>query len=366
MNSRERLLKAINHEPVDHVPVSAYELVGWNENSWENNEPSYKKLMDVIREYTDCIYMLNPGTRKIPNPVSENKEWDENGSHYMKHIYRAKGKELTSLYRSDPNLKTVWTLKHLLENIEDIDIYLSFPYEQPEFDMDYFYEEQRKLGDKGLMMVSLPDPVCLAAELFEMGTFLVHSMTEQKRIKNFLDAIHERQMHSLRCLLKNDVKDIIFRICGPEYVTPPFLSPEYFHDYVTCYLSDICRSIKEAGGIPRIHSHGKIAQVIDQFAMTDAQAIDPVEPPPDGDITLSELKKRYGDRFCFFGNIELKELECSDRNRIDALVKEAMTAAKQGSGFVLMPTAAPINIPLAKKTEENFMQMIESALKYGM
>lgn len=44
---------------------------------------------------------------------------------------------------------------------------------------------------------------------------------------------------------------------------PPYLSPEYFNQFVTCYLIRICKAIKEAGGIPRIHSHGKIRKVLE-------------------------------------------------------------------------------------------------------
>jgi len=47
------------------------------------------------------------------------------------------------------------------------------------------------------------------------------------------------------------------------------------------------------------------------------------------------------------------------------MVKKAMVDAKRGSGFILMPTACPINVPLSKITQENYMQMLESAEKYG-
>ena len=57
--------------------------------------------------------------------------------------------------------------------------------------------------------------------LFEMSTFLMYAITEPEKIKYFLDALHERQMFNLKRILKNDVKDVIFRICGPEYATPP-------------------------------------------------------------------------------------------------------------------------------------------------
>ena len=365
MNARERILSCIRHDPIDRVPISTYELVGWNEKSWENSEPSYRRLMDAIREYTDCIYMSYPETVERQDDSLEVREWDEGDRHFTEKVFHTPRGDLTALYRTDRGIYTTWTLKHPLRDISDIDRYLSMHYESPEIRMDVFDRDREALGDRGVMMISVGDPICEGAELYEMGDFLVHAMTEPKKIKFFLDAIHERQMSELTQILKHDVTDVLFRICGPEYATPPYLSPSYFYEYVTCYLIEICREIKAAGGIPRIHSHGKIAQVVDQFCLTEAVAIDPVEPPPDGDIALSDFKRLYGDRFCIFGNLELKELEHADRNRIDRLVRDAMEAAKAGGGFVLMPTSAPINTPLSPKTEENYLQMIESALKYG-
>jgi uroporphyrinogen-III decarboxylase len=366
LTSRERLLRSIRHEPIDRVPISTYELAGFNPEAWENREPSYKKLMDAIREYTDCIYMTST-LDTIPRPANmhDKKEWDEKTRHFTQRVYHSPKGDLTTLHRVDQGIYTTWTLKHMLEDITDIDKYLSMPYEPEEIDMTRFYRDQEALGSKGLMMITVDDPICVAAELFEMGTFLTYAVVEPEKIKYLLDALHERQMHDLRGILKHNVKDVIFRVCGPEYATPPYMSPRYFYDYVTCYLIEICREIKEAGGIPRIHSHGKIGKVIEQFAMTDADGLDPIEAPPDGDIALAEVKSMYGKKFCLFGNIELRELECSDRPRIDLLVREAMDAAKEGSGFVLMPTSAPLNAPLSKKTEENYLQMFESALKYG-
>jgi len=166
-------------------------------------------------------------------------------------------------------------------------------------------------------------------------------------------------------MLRNDVGDVIFRICGPEYATPPYLSPEYFRKYVTVYLREICGAVREAGGFARVHSHGKIARILDQIVAAAAEGLDPIEPPPDGDIEMGEVKKLYGEKLCLFGNIELKELEHSSRERVDSLVRKAMREAKNGGGFVLMPTAAPINVPLSRKTEDNYLQYIESGLKYG-
>jgi hypothetical protein len=365
LSSRERLLRCLRHQPTDRVPISTYELVGWNENAWENNEPSYARLMRAICKKTDCIYMLQPDWKCPTIGGIETESWREGKSAFSRTTLQTPKGKLTTLHRLDDDLHTLWVLEHLLKDIEDIDPYLSVPYEAPELDMARFLAERQALGEKGVMMISIDDPVCLVAELFEMGQFLVYALSEQKRIKRFLDAVHERQMVCLEQILRHDVRDVIFRICGPEYVTPPYLSPEHFREYVTGYLKDICRAIKEAGGFARVHCHGKIGRILDQIVEAGAEGLDPIEPPPDGDIEMADVKKMCGKDLCLFGNIELRELEHSDRDRIDALVKKAMEEAKEGGGFVLMPTAAPINVPLSKKTEENYLQYIESGLKYG-
>ena len=84
MTSRERLMAVIKHQIPDRVPVSTYELVGWNRSRWENNQSSYGPLMDHIREKTDCLYMT--GVDNINEFVKNHiniKEWKEGISSFI-------------------------------------------------------------------------------------------------------------------------------------------------------------------------------------------------------------------------------------------------------------------------------------------
>ena len=58
MTPRERLSAALDHETPDRVPISTYELSGYNSQAFENNDPSYKTLMDAIREMTEEKFYL--------------------------------------------------------------------------------------------------------------------------------------------------------------------------------------------------------------------------------------------------------------------------------------------------------------------
>jgi hypothetical protein len=321
--------------------------------------------MDAVREHTDCMYLLDPQPKEPPKDGAVIQSWCEGDLIHTQITLPSPGRTFTARYRRQESVNTTWTLEHLLKDISDIADYLRIPYATPDPDMEAYLKVQQNLGDRGVMLLSLSDPICEAATLFGMDRFLVYAITKTGEIKAFLDAIHERQMAYLRKILAYDVHDIVFRIYGPEYATPPYLPPSLFTEFVTGYLRQSCTLIRQAGGLPRIHCHGKIARILDDLAGTDAVALDPVEPPPDGDISLAELKRRWGRRFCLMGGLELRDLELSNPGHIDTLVKEAMQSAKEGSGFVLMPSACPLGAELSDRTRENYLQMIESALRYG-
>ncbi len=386
MTSRERLLAVLDGRIPDRVPISCYELVGWDMNDWYNQRESYKPLMDIVREKIDCVYMAHLPTPVFGNAADDVKDggtvlqsdrieietWREGNSIYRKVIWHSPKGDLTSLHRTDDNIYTTWTLEHLLKEIDDIDKYLSMDGQQiDEPDMTEFAETQRQLGEKGIMLPSLSDPICEAAELFEMSQFLVYALTDTDKIKYLMDAIHERQMSYLKSILDAGVKaevnwsEVLFRICGPEYATPPYLSPEYFAMFVTSYVKKMSDLIHDYGAMMRLHSHGKIAKVLDEIMKTEPDALDPIEPPPDGDITLGEVKKIVGDKITLFGNIELRLLEHGSIEEVRQFVIDAMEQAKPGGRFVIMPTAAPINDPISAKTLENYKVFIETALEYG-
>jgi uroporphyrinogen decarboxylase len=121
-----------------------------------------------------------------------------------------------------------------------------------------------------------------------------------------------------------------------------------------------------AGALARFHCHGKIAHVLDMIVQTGADALDPCEAPPDGDIALADVKKRVGDCLCLCGNIQLKLLEHGTCEQVAGAVRGCMDAAKQGGGYVIMPTAAPINSPLAARTVDNYLCFIKTALACGV
>jgi len=363
---RERLLAVLQGKMPDRVPVSTYELNAHHKDHFENHDPSYARLMRAIREMAD--EMLMTGTGGLPNRAEkiETQTWtDAAGSRFTRQVWHTPKGDLTRLLREDPNVQTTWQIEHWCKTDEDLERVLSAPFEPTPVDRSFLLRQQRDLGDKGVLLVSIADPLCQAAELFSMADYTVFAFSEPRRFEYLLDVLFERIKLELSQTLATGIRDCVFRVVGAEYATPPYMPPELFARYVVPYDTHMNRAIRESGNYPRMHCHGRIGRVLDLIAATEPASLDPCEPPDQGDIELAEIKRRIGDRVCLMGNVELRDLEGATPQQVRQIVRRCMDQAKAGGRYVLMPTAAPINIPLAPRTEANYLAYLEAGREYG-
>ena len=94
-----------------------------------------------------------------------------------------------------------------------------------------------------------------------------------------------------------------------------------------------------------------------------ADALDPIEPPPQGDVELSYVRQRHGRQLVLFGNLEIADLENMPTAQFAEKVKRALDEGTSGSGrgFVLMPSASPYGRELSARTMKNYETILEVA-----
>ena len=371
MTSRDRLLRTLRRLPADRVPISTYELNPYNPDNFENQAPSYRRLMEKIKADTDCIYMWGWSPWADSGLWSERSETAGDGSVTTYYRLRTPKGDLTKTRKRLPGVHTVWTTEHLLKTPEDIDRYLSVV---PEFFRiddtkekaareDYARVEER-LGEHGVIMNDGGDASAYVPDLFEFGLFTLMCFEYHDKILELIDAHTAPILEKFRLDGANHF-GALHRIWGPEYYTRPYLPPEFFREMVVPGCTQCARILDEAGIFLRLHCHGRIREVLPMIVEIGAKGTDPIEPPPDGNITLKEVKEQFGDKLVLFGNMELKLLENGSVDDIRACVKQQLDDAKAGGGFIMLPTAAPINEPLAPQTERNYMAWIDAGLEFG-
>jgi uroporphyrinogen-III decarboxylase len=374
---RRRLLTVLACGTPDRVPVNTYEMAGLDSHDWYNQQPSYHRLMDYIRAKTDCITNWNPqppndlyigsdGFLGSSYPAEIETQVDRAGDFVRTTsvLHTPKG-ELRQVTQKDPSVNTTWVVEHYCKSPADVDRALTVPYEPAVFDASDYPRVLSELGGRGLVMASLGDPAYLVADLMSFEDYLIWVHDDLEHFARAVDVVSERIMENLGRHLRACRVDL-YRICGPEYMTPPFLPPAMFRRFMLPHVKKMVDIIHGAGAKARVHCHGRIAQVLDMIIETGCDGLDPCEPPPDGDIDLAEVKRRcLAAGVSVWGNMEPRVIESGAPDDVRRLVQKIMDQAKAGGGFVLLPTASPANVPLSPKTEANIMAFIDAGLEFG-
>ena len=373
MNRRERLMASLRGEPVDRPAVNFYEVSGIDQDP-ANNDPfnifsdsSWLPVLELAREKTDIILLRGaPWRSSSPDPLAElttvEQETDANGTLFVTHTIRAGSRTLTSRVRRDPAINTAWTLEHYIKDVDDLKAWLDLPAAESggEVIRDSFLATEKSLGDSGIVMLDTGDPICCVAPLFELGTFTVIATTEPELFHRALERAAAPLYEMIEAVAKA-LPERLWRICGPEYASVPYLRPDLFHEYVTRYDAPIVEAIQKHGGYGRIHCHGRLKDILDHIAETGCTGLDPIEPPGQGDVTLAYVREKYGKQMTLFGNLEASDLENLDTPQFEEKIRTALEegTAGEGRGFVLMPSSCPYGRHIAPHVVRNYERMVE-------
>lgn len=377
MTRRERLMATMRGEPVDRPAVNFYEIGGYTPDYRNSdpfnvyNDPSWQPLLDLTWEHTELIKSIDirttPANMDLMNEFVTTEEYTENGSRFIRYTIDVAGKKLTSLSRRDPDVDTVWTLEHLLKDTSDLEAYLKLPDDMFTYKIDIpaMVAADEEMGDRGIIMVGTADPLCWAASLFSMENYTIIALTEQELFHSLLEKL-SRSVHRVAETAARDFPGHLWRIYGPEYATEPYLPPYLFEEYVVRYTGPIVENIERYGGFARIHCHGRISKALPHIVAMGASAIDPIEPPPQGDVELADVRREYGRDLVLFGNLEVSDIENMDPSEFRKVVAKSLSDGTSGSGrgFVLMPSAAPYGRILSDRALANYQVMVDQILDF--
>ncbi len=378
MTPRERLMATLVGDKVDRPAVSFYEIGGFTINPDDPdeynvyNDPSWKPLLQLSNDHTDIIRLASPvraeshsswsGNFKANNRIVEQRVWEEGDDRFTRLTYNIHNKKLTSLTRRNKDIDTVWTIEHLLKNIDDVRTFLELPDEifEEQIDVKPLFEQETELGDKGIIMVDTEDPLCAVATLFSMDDFTVFAFTEEDLCHKLLEK-HARYIHKRTEEVAREFPGRLWRIYGPEFATEPFLPSHLFEQYVVRYDKPMVEMIQRYKGFARLHAHGNIKSILDYAAEMKVDAIDPIEPPPQGDVELEYVRQKYGQEMVLFGNLEISDIENMPSDKFRQVVRHTIKAGTmgEGRGFVLMPSSSPCTRKIAELTLRNYQIIVE-------
>jgi hypothetical protein len=189
------------------------------------------------------------------------------------------------------------------------------------------------------------------------------SVLERPLFEKMLQIAQERIAERLQWVLERDVGPII-RFGGCEQATPPMMSNRQFDEFIIGYEAPLWKMVREAGRVLWVHCHGKVSTVLERFIENGVQLLDPVEPPPQGDLELREAKARAAaGPMTLIGNIEISDLQTGTPQSIARQVQDAI--CQGGRKHFILSASDVVGSALDDQMYDNIIAYIKTAAKFA-
>ena len=369
MNPKQLMLSAIKKRPVDRVPVTTYNFhpfrIGWwgGADKPFSQEPGYQPMLDAVSK-TNTGMLCKASVEYAEDRTRIERKILGDTSITIRRMNTPKG-ELRNIDKRVKNQP--WRcVEPFIKEDKDIEKFLSLPVESSIPDLSVAKELYNEIDDKGLVYLGYKDPFSSVASLFGFQEFAIKCIRELALIKELIDREFEQVRIQLNYMFdETEGYDFLFYTEGPELATPPMLPPAIFRQLITPYQHKLVKMIKEAGHLSSIHCHGKVRKVFEEFLVIENDILEPLEPPPQGDITLKETLDRAEGRMSLMGYIQDQDLYTSGPGEIREKVRLICQLVRGKIGYIMSTTATPYMFPPPERFVRNYIEFVEAAAEYG-
>ncbi|RBP63334.1 uroporphyrinogen decarboxylase [Alkalibaculum bacchi] len=369
MTSKERVLKALNHEAVDRVPI---DLGGM---ACSIHDEAYFKLkeylhikgdIEPIRKGSTCNYyderildLLSIDIRRVfAKSTGEYPKYYEDGSFVNEWGLVQK-----------PGKFGMEMVKHPLENAEiaDLDTF-NWPKAKDIIDVSNMKQRAKEIYEKGEHALSMRAPLNgifeIACWLRGTETFLCDMLLEEEFAHKLLDKILEVQIDFYELMLDEVGPYVDIVETGDDYGSQNdlLISPDCLRDFILNRRKILNQKIKLKAPNCKIFLHccGAIMKCIPDLIACGVGVLNPVQTNAKG-MDPKELKTKYGDKLCFHGGIDSQKSLCGDISDIREEVEKMLTIMNTNGGYIL----TSCNHIQNDVSPENIIEMFHFAKKFS-
>ena len=220
---------------------------------------------------------------------------------------------------------------------------------------DAIAKRNSKIGVSGLYG-------CISQTLYEfvigMNDFMMMVYEDRDLIEEMLE---ESTVHFIKITqtLVDGGADFIWPADDVAFKTGLFIPPKLMKEMWVPRMARIMEPAVNAGVPVMFHSDGKIDDIVEDLIEMGLDCLNPMDPYG---VDYADYKKRYGDRLCLSGNVDIEfPLSKGTPEDVDADVKKHMDVLKPGYGYVATVSHSVVNyIP-----HENVIAYLNAIHKYG-
>lgn len=361
MNPRDRYLAAIRGQEVDRVPLF---LEGFTfpdrEALLAHPDPGRREVGLRVLEHVTFFtgvpsyvnrYLVTPPQRiRVVERLTRGRTVRTTSE-----IDTPRG-TLTAVVEENPATDTVWTLKYPVETPADLEALASVPWEPPAGLAPPDLEPlPRRLWTHGVVDTRISSPVVCVGGAMTYEGFLELCGADPALVEDLTAECARRVEATLDILLGAPGIEYVW-IGGCEWLTPPMGSPALYRRLVQPYEARLIARAHAAGAVCHVHCHGNVRSTLPLVVERGADFYEPMEAPPDGDLTMAEGVALAAGRMTLGGNVEARLLAYGSPDEVAEATRAAL--APSPARIVLQNTAGPLQA-MSPREVANYHRMVD-------
>lgn len=379
MTSRERVLKAINHEKPDRVPI----VIGVS-NATGIKMPAYKRLKDLLGVEAEDNYLYDwpeLGTAEIDEETLQHLHSDVRGVLDLEPLTVRKRNENREPHtpcidswgsgQVEINEGDWYPGVHPLKDASTIEEIENYPW--PDMDdptrVNHVKDEAQRIADEGQYAIMgtpwLLFPLERAFLLQGMDTFLLNMSINAEFAKALLEKNAELCKQLMEHFLREAGENLDIIKIGDDLGTQESLmiSPQMYREMLKPIHADYIKFIKERTDAKVLfHTDGDVYPLIGDFIEIGIDILNPIQTSAGQMANLEKLKKNYGDKIVFCGGIDTHYyLPNGTPGEVAQEVKRAIDILGPGGGYLV----SSVHTIMEDVPPENIKAMVDAVVKYG-
>ena len=355
MTARERIMAALNLQPVDKIPfvplIDTYTLVDMPEeiHSTGGGLQSYHDGIIAASRKLRCDLMvrhvpvLKPWDSYAPHlqqlgqfaPPVEVKV-DFQGSELQEQLSCSKG-TLTGVWKFTDKVGGIpHPIKRAVTSYEEMKIFHhlvdNLDHNPPDQQPEPFYKFEQAIGDDGIATTSISNsPLMFLIEMawgLEKTYYFLQDY--QAEVEEILDRLHASLKRTVESVAKSPAQVVI----QYENTSSSLLSPAIFKKYCLPYLNEYADILKKAGKIYLVHMCGLLQAFVDDFKDARFSGIADITPEPTGNFPLDEAAKNLPGKIVL-GGIDPLTFICTNQESVKSEISGLLERIKPYTGVLL-------------------------------
>ncbi|MHA1913378.1 MAG: uroporphyrinogen decarboxylase family protein [Promethearchaeota archaeon] len=369
MNAHERVIKTLNHEEPDRIPLFCQAIMpGFERNILEYWGKEFKREEKYVLFFSDYNvhrklgFDLAWGFAVAPVKLPRNLLKDNPLPHLEdpNKIIDIDGR----IYLRNPEFNMPWYLENYISTEEMADhFYESYYTVEWEENTRFIPKLNTRLKEFPLdeivpcaHITSILEPIW---EGLGLSLFTKLLRKQKSKLKKYIDLRTKKAVDGAKVLAETDF-DVFFLCDDTAFKNRTMINPKDHRELIIPAYKKILHEIKKAGKYAVFHSDGFTEPYFDGLIEAGFSAVESLEPMAGMD--LKYLKETYGNQLCLIGNLDVSNLlPFGTKDEVTQSVKKCIKDAGEGGGYMLSPCT---DITNACKLE-NIFAMISAAKKYG-